>query len=103
MWRGLHAAEDCHYVADSWLLRLLGRLTAPPAPLVAIDGDETALLTTGSNTLSLTSLGEEVLRGRIDWLGCAAGTDRWLGGVHLTDPDTAWRWDAADRKLRRRG
>jgi hypothetical protein len=78
VWRGLHAAEDGHYIADSWLLDLLERIAAPPAPLVAVNGDRTALLTTGQNRLSLTPLGNEVLRGR-----------------------RAWRWDPAHGTLRR--
>jgi RNA polymerase sigma factor (sigma-70 family) len=98
VWRALHDAEDCYYIADSWLLRLLESLAGPPAPLVVVNGNMAALLTAAKSTLSLTPLGEAVLRGRTDWLA-SAGIDRWLGGVHLTDPATAWRWRPADKQL----
>jgi hypothetical protein len=29
-----------------------------------------------------------------------AGLDHWLGGVHLTGTDPAWRWDADAGRLR---
>ena len=91
VWQQLVAGEDCHYMADSWLLRLVDRLTAPPAALLAIDRQLRLPLAPGQATLSLTPLGEKVLRARVDWLE-HAGINRWLGGVHLDDPQTAWRW-----------
>jgi hypothetical protein len=103
VWQGLHDGEDCHYVADRWFLRIVRGLAAEPAPLVIITGDRTNL---AGMRLSLTSLAREVLQGDRDWLtapGPAAplALDRWLGGVHLTDTATAWRWDPVARRLRR--
>lgn len=43
-------------------------------------------------TIELTEAGREVLGGRADQLA-VNGIDRWIGGVHLTDADTAWRYD----------
>jgi hypothetical protein len=100
VWRQLHASEDCHYIADSWFMRLVRRLTAPPAPLLAVDTELTLPLTREQALLTLTPLGEEVLRGRVDWLA-HFWFDRWLGGVHLTDARSAWRWDPISARLTR--
>jgi RNA polymerase sigma factor (sigma-70 family) len=90
VWQRLHTTEDCLYVTDVSHARLLERLSAAPAPLLVV----------GEGHLSLTPLGQEVLGGHRDWLPLAA-LDRWLGGVHLTDPSSAWRWDPGAARLRR--
>jgi len=42
----------------------------------------------------LTDRGRAVLDGEAD--RCAlVPLDRWLGGIHLTGPEPAWRWDRA--------
>ena len=91
-WQRLHATEDCLYVTDTSFQRLLERLSAPPAPLLVV----------GERHLSLTPLAQEVLRGHRDWLPLAA-LDRWLGGVHLTDPGFRLALDPAAARLRRPG
>ena len=101
-WAQLQKSEDCHFIADSWTLRVSRRLTSPPAPLLTVDGDLRLPFTRGQATLSLTPLAERVLGGGTDWLALAGVTDRWLGGVHLEDPQSAWRWDAVSGRLRRR-
>jgi RNA polymerase sigma factor (sigma-70 family) len=100
-WQALHAAEDCLYITDSSYLDLLDRLSAPAAPLLAVEGPVRLSRADCAGTLSLTPLAEEVLARRCDWLGLA-GVDRWLGGVHLSDPSTAWRWDPLRQRLGRR-
>jgi RNA polymerase sigma factor (sigma-70 family) len=97
-WRALHLQEDCHYLADTWLTAMIDRLAAAPAPLLAVSGRVDLVGKSPGATISLTALGEEVLRGRADWLPLA-GIDRWLGGVHLTDAASAWRWDARQGRL----
>jgi len=82
-------------------VRLVQRLTAPPAPLLTLAGTLRLPLSAGQATLALTPLGERVVRGQVDWLSLA-GIDRWLGGVHLTDAQTGWRWDPTSRRLCRR-
>jgi hypothetical protein len=89
IFRRLHELEDCHYVADSWYLRILRGLAAGPAPLLGEDLEH----------LSLTPLGNEVLAGRADRVK-TAGIDRWLGGVHL-EGSSVWRWDPGAKRLRR--
>jgi hypothetical protein len=92
-WRQLHAAEDCHYVGDSWYVPIVERLA--PA-LLTVEGELRLPLARGQATLSLTPLGAAVLRGRADWL--AHGIDRWLGGSHLTS-ERPWRWDSVAGRL----
>lgn len=48
--------------------------------------------------LQITSLGEQVLRGEIDWLTLHP-PDHWKGGVHLHPSKTIWRWDAQQQRL----
>jgi Domain of unknown function (DUF1835) len=44
--------------------------------------------------LLLTEQGNAVLAGQVDWMQLH-GIDRWLGGVHLSGHEPAWRWDQA--------
>jgi hypothetical protein len=96
LWQTLHTLEDAHYVADSWLLRILRALTAPPAALLTSSGP-IDLRAPHRPPLALTPLGREVLAGRQDWLTMAP-IDRWLGGVHLIG-SAQWRWDPLHRCL----
>ena len=48
-------------------------------------------------TVALTDAGREVLAGRLDRVAC--GLDRWLGGVHLKDGGTIWRWNHAQQQM----
>ena len=48
--------------------------------------------------VAITDAGREVLHGHADRTALL-GLDRWLGGVHLTSPDIAWRWDANAQRL----
>jgi hypothetical protein len=98
LWQALHRMEDCHYVADSWLLRILRGLMAPPAPLLVAQAP-IDLHDGFTNPLSLTPLAHQVLAGRGDWLALVE-LDRWLGGVHLDDRHV-WRWDPARQCLLR--
>jgi hypothetical protein len=43
-------------------------------------------------TLELSGDGWAVLVGEADQIELN-GIDRWLGGVHLTGHEVAWRWD----------
>jgi hypothetical protein len=49
----------------------------------------------------LTDDGRQVLDGKLDWIDLG-GSDRWLGGVHLSGRDVLWRWDADERRVVRR-
>ena len=79
----------------------LAELATGPAPLVqAADGQAahewgphaTGPVAPAAPTLELTALGREVVAGRQDRAHLVP-LDRWLGGVHLSGPRPAWRWD----------
>jgi hypothetical protein len=42
--------------------------------------------------VALTATGRRVLDGEADHVELN-GVDRWIGGVHLSGHDVAWRWD----------
>jgi hypothetical protein len=48
--------------------------------------------------ISITELGKEVLIGRKNYLDIAL-YDFWIGGVHLTNETSRWRWDKNKQKL----
>jgi len=50
--------------------------------------------------LMLTPLGREVLAGNKDWQSIHNRT-RWLGGVEISPGEGGWRWDPAERLVRR--
>jgi hypothetical protein len=95
-------AEEAPFLGDTWMwIRLAelgqgdGRLVAtasgapvgPPPPRPGSDGFAT-------QELALTDAGRAVLAGEAD--RCAlVPLDRWVGGIHLTGPAPAWRWDRA--------
>jgi hypothetical protein len=79
--------EESIFLGDSSAWLRLDRQTEGPAP---------ALLKTAPEQYSLTSFGERLLAGEVDWIRSRGGIDVWLGGVHLAGSDAAWRW-ARDR------
>jgi uncharacterized protein DUF1835 len=95
-------AEEAPFLGDTWMwMRLAvlgqgeGRLVAaasgaplgPPPPHSDTDGFAT-------QELALTDAGRAVLAGEAD--RCAlVPLDRWVGGIHITGPEPAWRWDRA--------
>lgn len=97
-WLAVLDGEDAYYVADASFEHLLADLAAPPAALIEVHGRTPAGRLLGRDTtLALTPHGRDVLAGTADRL--ADGVDRWLGGVHLDDAATAWRWDRATARL----
>jgi hypothetical protein len=98
--------EERPFLGDRGAWAVLDELAAPPAPLLAgasaayvpfaPAGDDPAFL---AQELALTELGARVLAGHGDRAEHAP-PDRWLGGVHLTAPTPAWRWDRDARTLR---
>lgn len=65
-------------------------LASRPAPALA-RGD--------NGRLTITPLGERLLKGEADWIRERGGIDTWLGGVHLTGTDARWRWNDARQML----
>jgi hypothetical protein len=83
------ARETRPYLGDTWCFAIVDRLARGPAPLLRLDPAGPVDRRTG---LRLTDAGAEVLAGRADQVALN-GIDRWIGGVHLTGRDSAWRWD----------
>jgi len=95
-------AEEAPFLGDTWMWARLadlgsgeerlvetpaGDALGPPPPLAGSDGFT-------AQEIVLTDRGRAVLDGEAD--RCAlVPLDRWLGGIHLTGPDPAWRWDRA--------
>ena len=74
------AREPRPFLGDTWAFDRMARLAAAPTPLLE------------EAPLRLTEAGREVLAGHEDHVALN-GIDRWIGGVHLTGTDPAWRWD----------
>lgn len=86
--------EDPIWMGDSTFFNLLGDLARGAHPLVTLgDGSDDI-----ARTVSLTEAGRRVLAGRDDRVRLN-GLDRWLGGVHLTGHEAAFRWDPEARRL----
>jgi uncharacterized protein DUF1835 len=82
---------------DAQIWNCLKRLTTATEPLVAKSGiDETDEALSSSkyfkSSFEITGIGARVLAGEKDFIA-AGGIDLWLGGVHLSDKTSLWRWD----------
>lgn len=84
--------EPQPFLGDLMLWPILQRLSLASCPALTP-------FAAWNDALELTAFGRALLEGKADW--CAANPlDRWLGGIHLTGPAPAWRWDeAAGRPL----
>jgi hypothetical protein len=95
-------AEEAAFLGDTWMwtrLAELGRGDArlvqttageplgPPPPRSDENGFTAA-------ELELTPNGRAVLAGEAD-RAALVPLDRWVGGIHVTGPEPAWRWDRA--------
>jgi hypothetical protein len=94
-------AEDRPFLGDAIAWDYLFDLGSGTNPLVA-RSDQAALPPPDERfaelPLVLTETGLAVLAGQVDRL-TLSGLHRWLGGVHLSGPTPAWRWDAAAGRL----
>ena len=97
--------EDAPFLGDAWFYRALSALgegttrlletddgTPLPPPPPLSDNQHFSRL-----QLRLTATGEGALRGEADRVELL-GTDRWIGGTHIT-ADNSWRWDSNELKL----
>ena len=89
--------ESAYYLTDSSLVDLASALSTASPPLATIGGSTPSGSSSSGphqllqQTFTLTDAGREVLSGGQDRVGLC-GIDKWLGGVHLTDGGTIWRW-----------
>jgi hypothetical protein len=97
--------EDPVYLADSSFAMYVASLSNTREPLVLTrEGGKLTAPGRGpqfwKSEVVLTDAGRAVLSGDDDHVRLN-GIDRWLGGVQLTGGEAEWRWDAAERRLRR--
>jgi len=52
-----------------------------------------------SRLFQLTSIGEKLLRGELNWISIMP-MNRWIGGVNLT-PDNLWCWDIKNKNIQK--
>ncbi|MEE9342295.1 MAG: RNA polymerase subunit sigma, partial [Gammaproteobacteria bacterium] len=91
------------FMGDSTFWRYIEGLMQGEVPLLLVTGQEAFEIpecypypeSFTKQRLSLTTMGEAVLRGDADWLDLHP-LDRWYGGVHLQS-DSHWRWDESNR------
>src|SRR3954451_13467657 len=95
-------AEEAPFLGDTWMWTRLHELgqgadrlvqTAAGEPLGPAPprSDENGF---AAQELELTDTGRAVLAGDAD-RAALVPLDRWVGGIHVTGPDPAWRWDRA--------
>ncbi|HEX2645359.1 MAG TPA: DUF1835 domain-containing protein [Thermoanaerobaculia bacterium] len=91
LFRTVQALEERPYLGDTTFLRIVRELAARPWPLVRLEPGANDSFR--AQHVTLTSTGTAVLAGKEDRVRLH-GIDRWLGGVHLSGGEAAWRWDA---------
>jgi hypothetical protein len=95
-------AEEAPFLGDTWMWTRLYDLghgddrlvegadsgpLGPPPPL----SDHNGFV---AREIALTDTGRAVLAGDAD-RAALLPLDRWVGGIHVTGPEPAWRWDRA--------
>jgi len=99
-------AESIYGFGDAQLWLVLRTLCDGPAPLVSVENFEsdswrlqplTPELTQQAR-FRITAAGEATLAYEADSV-ILNGIDEWLGGVHLHDPESLWRWDESTSRL----
>jgi hypothetical protein len=97
-------AEPLYGLGDAQLMLILRQLTGGTQPVLTITNDAGQSTTSGqklANTrFAMTAKGESVRRWNNDFVALN-GIETWLGGVHLSGREAAWRWDYQQKQLRR--
>lgn len=99
-------SEELLFMGDTSFYRLLiGMASAAHAVVEVPDMTDLKLGERNSvfeewtrSSVSITETGLRVLRGQDDYIRLN-GIDRWLGGVHLSGSEAAWRWDKEAQHL----
>jgi hypothetical protein len=90
--------EDRVFMGDASFWAILDELIQSKPPLILPSaGGALGFPPKGDTALTITTAGEDVLAGKLNWLDCV-DLDRWIGGVHIT-LDAIWCWDAATASL----
>lgn len=83
------AADERPFLGDTAFAGWLAGLTGGEQPLVA----------SVAGALELTDAGAAVQAGEADRWDLAVPVDRWYGGMRLSGPAPAWRWDRSARRI----
>jgi len=105
IFRASQKYEDPLYLGDWSFWRYMGQMVNCYNPLLKTEKSEPFLFPPKVENknkfllqkLYLTDLGDQVLKGQINWISLN-GIDKWLGGVHLTSEDFWW-WDKKNKYL----
>jgi hypothetical protein len=88
-------AEQRVFLGDSSFWEILNEMLAStPSLLKLAEGTEIKRPVIPNQKLSITAAGKAVLANELNWLDIFP-TDRWIGGVHLTQ-DALWCWNEAE-------
>lgn len=82
--------EEAIFMGDDWFAQYVRGLSLCTHPLLDASANGQVMQT----TIRMTSTGDRVLAAKADFIELN-GIDRWLGGIHLMDAATAYRWDGA--------
>jgi len=97
------AAEPIYGLGDFQFWNDLKRLAKARQPLLTAEADDGLdhALANGNylkTSFKITEKGKAVLAGQDDFVK-SNGIDLWLGGVHLSNEKTVWRWDEQNRRI----
>ena len=96
--------EERIFLGDWTFERMIGELSSGPQPLVRFEPGPMTAERPGARfwkgKLEPTESGRKALAGTLDWVR-VHGIDRWLGGVHLSGTEPAWRWNHARGQVTR--
>ncbi|WP_162463113.1 DUF1835 domain-containing protein [Paenibacillus psychroresistens] len=105
LFQQISKTEKNYGLGDMQFWRYLERLKSGKHPLISWKGPDSLPKMDGSANkklnkwkLEITDIGKDVLANKADWIELN-GTDRWLGGVHMIQGGSIWRWDASEGKL----
>jgi uncharacterized protein DUF1835 len=94
--------EERIFLGDWSFERMIGELSSGPEPIVRFEPGPLVAEKPGARfwggALEPTEAGRRALAGTLDWVR-VRGIDRWLGGVHLSGRESAWRWNAARDRI----
>ena len=95
--------EDRPFVGDTTLWQCLDEMATGRYRLVTVNGPGPLPLWNPPRNLALwevriTEIGRDVLNDKKDWIELN-GIHRWMGGVHLIENSSIWRWDEQKLKL----
>jgi hypothetical protein len=101
LFRAVSDLEARPFFGDTSLWECVNGLAGGPAPALVLDGPgplpQWGNTDLGAWGVACNDRTMDFLRGRADYIRLN-GVDRWVGGTHLHDPASAWRWDPVRRR-----